>query len=153
VLALGLAAIVVWIGLSSHGVDRNGKPLGTDFSSFYAAGSMALEGRAAAAYDVTLHHAREQQVFGAATPYYAWLYPPLFFLIPTPLALLPYPLALAVWQFGTLILYLVVIGMILRGVRTDPLMQFRQSSPASSSPVSSGAGVQAAMNLTKPRCW
>jgi len=123
VLALSLAAIVIWIGLSHGGVDRNGKPLGTDFSSFYAAGSLALEGHAAAAYDFALHHAREQQVFGAATPYYAWLYPPLFFLIATPLALLPYPAALAVWQFGTLAFYVAVIGMILRGVRNEPVVR------------------------------
>lgn len=123
VLALSLAAIVIWIGLSHGGVDRNGKPLGTDFSSFYAAGSLALEGHAAAAYDFALHHAREQQVFGAATPYYAWLYPPLFFLIATPLALLPYPAALVVWQFGTLAFYLAVIGMILRGVRNEPTVR------------------------------
>lgn len=120
VLVLSLAAIVVWIGLSENGIDRNGKPLGTDFSSFYAAGTMALEGRAAAAYDFALHHAREQQVFGTATPYYAWLYPPLFFLIAAPLALLPYPLALAIWQFSTLMLYLAVIGTILRDARVDP---------------------------------
>src|SRR3569623_1584698 len=74
VLTIGLAAAVVWIGLSEGGVDRYGNPLGTDFSSFYAAGSLALEGHAAAAYDYALHHARAQQVFGAATPYYAWLY-------------------------------------------------------------------------------
>jgi len=119
VLVIGTAAVAVWIGLSKGGIDRNGKPLGTDFSSFYAAGSMALEGHAAAAYDFALHHAREQQMFGADTPYYAWLYPPIFFLIAAPLGLLPYPTALAVWQFGTLALYLAVIGAILRGVRTD----------------------------------
>jgi len=123
VLTIGLAAAVVWIGLSEGGVDRNGKPLGTDFSSFYAAGSLALEGHAAAAYDFALHHAREQQVFGAATPYYAWLYPPIFFLVAAPLAWLPYPAALAVWQFGSLALYLAVIGAILRGVRTDPAVR------------------------------
>jgi len=123
VLTLSLIAIVVWIGLSTGGVDRNGKPLGTDFSSFYTAGSMALEGHAAAAYDFVLHHARQQQVFGAATPYYAWPYPPLFFLIAAPLALLPYPFALAVWQFGTLALYLAVIGGILRGVRSEPAVR------------------------------
>src|SRR3569623_115948 len=123
VLAIGLAAAVIWIGLSEGGVDRNGKPLGTDFSSFYAAGSLALEGHAAAAYDFALHHAREQQVFGAATPYYAWLYPPIFFLVAAPLAWLPYPAALAVWQFSSLALYLAVIGAILRGVRIDPAVR------------------------------
>jgi len=123
VLVIGIAAVAVWIGLSKGGIDRNGKPLGTDFSSFYAAGSMALEGHAAAAYDFALHHAREQQMFGADTPYYAWLYPPIFFLIAAPLAWLPYPTALAVWQFGTLALYLAMIGAILRGVRENPAVR------------------------------
>lgn len=122
-LVIGLAAIVIWIGLSKGGVDRNGKPIGTDFSSFYTAGSLALEGHAAAAYDFALHHARQQQVFGADTPYYAWLYPPIFFLIATPLAWLPYPAALATWQFGTLAFYLVVIGAILSGARANPAVR------------------------------
>lgn len=119
VLVIGVAVGAIWIGLSKGGVDPNGKPLGTDFSSFYAAGSMALEGNAAAAYDFGLHHARERQIFGAATPYYAWLYPPIFFLVAAPLASLPYPAAFAVWQLGSLALYLIAIGAILRSVRTD----------------------------------
>lgn len=122
-LVIGVAGIAIWIGLSKGGVDQNGKPVGTDFSSFYAAGSLALEGHAAAAYDFALHHARERQIFGAATPYYAWLYPPIFFLIAAPLAWLPYPAAFAVWQFGTLAFYLAVIGAILRGVRADPAVR------------------------------
>lgn len=117
ILVICALAIVGWIALSDGWVDHNGKPIGTDFSSFYAAGSLALEGRAAEAYDMAAHHAREQQLFGAATPYYAWLYPPLFLLVAAPLALLPYPLALAAWQGGTLALYLIVIAAILRRTR------------------------------------
>src|SRR5665213_722817 len=107
-LAVYVAATLVWIMLSDGLVDRNGKPLGTDFSSFYAAGSLVLDGRAADVYDMALHYAREQQIFGPATPYYGWLYPPIFLLVATPLALLPYPLALAAWQGGSLAFYLVV---------------------------------------------
>ena len=98
-------------------IDRNGKPIGTDFSSFYAAGSLVLDGRAADVYNMAMHHAREQQIFGAATPFYGWLYPPIFLLVATPLALLPYPLALAVWQLSTFALYLSVIGVIVRRMR------------------------------------
>jgi alpha-1,2-mannosyltransferase len=112
-------AIVGWIALSDGLVDRNGKPVGTDFSSFYAAGSLVLDGRAGDVYDMAAHYAREQQTFGAATPYYGWLYPPIFLLIATPLALLPYPLALATWQGSTLALYLLVIAAILRRPRRD----------------------------------
>ena len=113
-LALSVAAIVVWIALSHNMVDRNGKPLGTDFSSFYAAGSLVLDGRAAEVYNMAAHYAQQQQVFGAGTPYYGWLYPPLFLLIVTPLALMPYPFALAAWQVGTLLFYLCVTGLIVR---------------------------------------
>ena len=118
-LALYGVAIIAWIALSGGMIDPNGKPIGTDFSSFYAAGSLALEGRAADVYNMAAHHAREQQLFGEATPYYGWLYPPLFLLVVTPLALLPYPLALAVWQGATLALYLAGVAAILRRIRRD----------------------------------
>jgi alpha-1,2-mannosyltransferase len=116
-LALYGITIVGWVALSDRWVDRNGKPVGTDFSSFYAAGSLVLEGRAADVYNMAAHFAREQQIFGAATPYYGWLYPPLFLFVATPLALLPYPLALIAWQGATFALYLAVIGAILRQPR------------------------------------
>jgi alpha-1,2-mannosyltransferase len=118
-ILLGVCAIAMtgWIALSDGLIDRNGKPIGSDFSSFYAAGSLVLDGRANDVYDMALHYAREQQIFGAATPYYGWLYPPIFLLVATPLALIPYPLALAVWQIGTFALYLSVIGAIVRRMR------------------------------------
>ena len=71
-------AIITWIVLSHGLLDINGKPLGTDFASFYAAGSLALDGRAASVYDIAIHYARELQLFGTHTPYYAWFYPPFF---------------------------------------------------------------------------
>jgi alpha-1,2-mannosyltransferase len=110
-------AVAGWIALSDGLIDRNGKPIGTDFSSFYAAGSLVLDGRAADVYNMAAHYAREQQIFGAATPYYGWLYPPIFLLVATPLALMPYLLALAVWQIGSFALYLSVIGAIVRRIR------------------------------------
>lgn len=118
-LAFYAIAVIGWIALSDGGIDRNGKPIGTDFSSFYAAGSLALEGHAAGIYDMAAHYAREQQIFGAATPYYGWLYPPIFLLVAVPLALLPYSLALIVWQGGSFALYLAVIAAILAKPRRD----------------------------------
>ncbi|MGL5166030.1 MAG: glycosyltransferase family 87 protein [Afipia sp.] len=117
VLGISLAGLVGWVAMSDHMIDRNGKPIGTDFASFYAAGSLARDGRAADVYDMAAHYARQQQIFGAGVPHYGWLYPPLFLLIATPLALMPYPAALAAWQGGTLLLYLAVIGMIVHGFR------------------------------------
>ncbi|KPF99327.1 hypothetical protein IP86_09425 [Rhodopseudomonas sp. AAP120] len=111
------AAMIGWVALSDGLIDRNGKPIGTDFSSFYAAGSLVLEGKADDVYSPAAHYAREQQLFGPDTPYYSWLYPPFFLLVATPLALLPYWLALAVWQAAGFALYLAVIGAILRRAR------------------------------------
>lgn len=118
-LALYAVATIGWIALSNGLVDRNGKPIGTDFSSFYAAGSLALEGHAASIYDMAAHYAREQQIFGAATPYYGWLYPPIFLLLAVPLALLPYPVALIVWQGASFALYLAIIAAIVRPLRRE----------------------------------
>jgi hypothetical protein len=116
-LGLCVVAMIGWTALSDGFIDRNGKPIGTDFSSFYAAGSLALEGHATDSYTPALHYAREQRQFGETTPYYSWNYPPVFLLVAAPLALLPYPLALALFQAAGLGLYLLVIAAILAPAR------------------------------------
>ena len=116
-LGFCVVATLGWIALSDGLIDRNGKPIGTDFSSFYAAGSLALDGHAADAYTPAAHYAREQRLFGENTPYYSWNYPPVFLLVAAPLALLPYPLALALFQAAGLALYLLVIAAILAPAR------------------------------------
>jgi alpha-1,2-mannosyltransferase len=68
-LGISVIAMAGWIALSDGLSDRNGKPIGTDFSSFYAAGSLVLDGRAGDVYNMAAHYAREQQIFGPATPY------------------------------------------------------------------------------------
>ena len=63
-------------------IDRNGKPIGTDFSNVYAAGALTWQGRAADAYRRPLQHAAEKAVFdGREVPFYGWHYPPFFFAI------------------------------------------------------------------------
>jgi hypothetical protein len=116
-IAICLLATAGWIAVSDGLTDPNGKPIGTDFTSFYAAGSLVLDDRTADIYNMAAHYAREKQIFGAATPYYGWLYPPIFLLVATPLALMPYPLALAAWQLSTFALYLTVIGAIVTRMR------------------------------------
>jgi glycosyl transferase family 87 len=109
-LGLCVLAIAIWVAMADGPVDRNGKPIGTDFASFYAAGSLVIDGRAGDVYDMAAHYVREQQIFGAGTPHYGWLYPPIFLLVAAPLALMPYLWALAVWQLSTFALYLAVIA-------------------------------------------
>ena len=52
--------------------------------------------------------AREQAIFGQATQFYGWHYPPFFLGLAGLLATMPYWLSLIVWQGVTLILYLLV---------------------------------------------
>ena len=84
---VGLLAIVA---RSDGYLDSRGHPIGTDFANVYAAGTYVLEGRAAAPFDPATHHARQQEIFGANTPFYGWHYPPFFLFIAAALALLPY---------------------------------------------------------------
>jgi hypothetical protein len=115
--AVGLLYLVV----TANGlVDTRGRPLGTDFSNVYAAGSYVLEGDPEAPFDPVRQHAREQRIFGNATPFYGWHYPPFFLLVAAALGVMPYGLALMVWQVGTLSFYVVVIGAVLRSSLPAP---------------------------------
>src|SRR5450631_458453 len=111
-LALLAAAVIgtgFLIATSDGRNDRFGRPLGTDFSNVYAAGTYVLDGQPAAPFDPARQYAREQAIFGAATPFYGWHYPPFFLGVAALLALMPYGLALLAWQGVTLGLYLLSI--------------------------------------------
>jgi hypothetical protein len=125
--ALGLGYLVA----SANGVvDLQGRPLGTDFSNVYAAGTYVLEGRPDAPFDPLLQHAREQALFGQATPFYGWHYPPFFLFVAAVLALMPYGTALVVWQGVTFALYLLAIRAIM-GTFTHSLPQDQGTSQSS----------------------
>jgi alpha-1,2-mannosyltransferase len=118
------AGSAAFLLLTAQGlVDVQGRPLGTDFSSFYSAGTYVLEGHPQAPYDLARQHAREQAIFGAATPFYSWFYPPFFLFITAALALLPYGAALLTWQAVTLALYLLGIRAI---ISPSPRVQGRE---------------------------
>ncbi|MGD0023085.1 MAG: glycosyltransferase family 87 protein [Xanthobacteraceae bacterium] len=126
-VALLIASVAgfLYLVVTANGViDLQGRPLGTDFSNVYAAGTYVLDGNPEAPFDLAQQYAREQKIFGAATPFYGWHYPPFFLFIAAALAWMPYWLALAVWQAVTLGLYLLAIRAIFqssfRGAPTGP---------------------------------
>ena len=104
-LAASLLGLVFLIVTSDGLNDRSGRPLGTDFSNVYAAGTYVLEGQPAAPFEPAKQFAREQAIFGTATQFYGWHYPPFFLGLAALLALLPYAAALFVWQGATLAFY------------------------------------------------
>jgi hypothetical protein len=112
VLGISGAGLLFLIVTSDGRNDYQGRPLGSDFSNVYAAGTYVLEGRPAAPFDWSAQYAREQAIFGQTTQFYGWHYPPFFLFIAGVLATMPYLLALAVWQGVTLVLYLLMIRAI-----------------------------------------
>ena len=117
VLVASVAGLL-YLAVTANGlIDLQGRPLGTDFSNVYAAGTYVLDGDPEAPFDPVRQHAREQRIFGEATPFYGWHYPPFFLFVAAALALMPYGVALAVWQAVTLCLYLLTIRAILSSPR------------------------------------
>jgi hypothetical protein len=107
---IALVSLIVSIGAiallfaTAHGtLDWKGRPLGTDFSQVWTAGTMVGDGRAAAVWDWPSHFAVQQAFHRSTTvALYGWHYPPTFLLVAAALASLPYIPALIVWQAATL---------------------------------------------------
>ncbi len=109
--ALGIGALLA----TAHGaIDYDGRPLGSDYSNIYAAGDAVRHGHATLPFDPQSQYHAEQKLFGAATPFYGWHYPPYFLLIAAPLAALPYLTSLVAWQAATALLYLGALWLLLR---------------------------------------
>jgi len=114
VLIASAAGFLYLVVTATGGVDLQGRPIGTDFSNVYAAGTYVLEGNFQAPFDSVQQFARERSIFGEATQFYGWHYPPYFLFVAAALAWMPYGLALFVGQAITLGLYLLAIRAILK---------------------------------------
>ena len=103
-LAICTIAVAGWIALSDGLIDRNGKPIGTDFSNVYAAGALSLAGPARGGLSSRRFSMRaEKAVFGGReVPFYGWHYPPFFFAVAFAVAAVPYACGLAIWLAGEL---------------------------------------------------
>jgi len=113
-LAICTLALVGWIAASDGLIDRNSKPIGTDFSNVYAAGTLIWQGRPAEAYEPARQHAAEKAVFGGReVPFYGWLYPPFFFVVAFLVASLPYAWGLAIWLAASFAAYLAAMRAIM----------------------------------------
>lgn len=117
-------------------VSGNGEGPGFDFSCFWGAGTLALDGHAAAAYDWEQLHQqlllRMPPIDQLRYPYdqipLPFFYPPVFLLVLAPLALLPFPTAFWVWSAAKLSCWLLVFyairprpGALLLALATPPV--------------------------------
>jgi hypothetical protein len=113
-LGIAIIALAGWIAVSDGLVDPNGKPIGTDFSNVYAAGTLTWQGRAPDAYSPPLQHAAEKATFGGReVPFFGWHYPPFFFAVAVVVAAFPYAWGLAIWLVASFAAYLATMRAIL----------------------------------------
>lgn len=113
-----------WIGLSRDGVDISGRPLGTDFISFWSAGRLLVEGAGPSApYTPQALASVEAAAFpGANEAFTPFPYPPIFLLLCLPLGALPYAGALAAWLATTGTAYVLVLRRWLQAAPADLLL-------------------------------
>jgi arabinofuranan 3-O-arabinosyltransferase len=95
-------------------VDGDGQAIATDFVNVWAAGRQALDGHAAAVYDVAAHKAAEDAALGHGFEgEYPWIYPPPFLFVAALLALIPFVPAYAIWVFATFPAYVAAVRAII----------------------------------------
>jgi arabinofuranan 3-O-arabinosyltransferase len=116
-LTLALGYLVVLGGTFLKGdflLDRDGRPIANDFVNVVAAGRLALDGNAAAAYDWPTHKQVEVRAIGHDFDgYYGWHYPPTFLFVAAALATLPFVAAAIVSLVATLAAYVAAMTGIL----------------------------------------
>ncbi len=96
-----LVCVGSWL-TSTDGVDLRGKPLGTDFITFWSAAQLALVGTPVLAYDSGAIFEMHKLAVPANSELFLWHHPPTFMVLVYPLAFLPYIPAYFVWAGLTL---------------------------------------------------
>ena len=95
-------------------LDKAGRLADSDFVDVWAAGKLALDGHAAAAWDWAIHRDAEVAALGHDFPgNYGWHYPPTYLFVAAALATLPYLVALLGWLAVTLPLYVAAVRAIM----------------------------------------
>ena len=93
ILQLGFAALMVGAFIRESVTVGGGKPVGTDFMTFWSAARMAVGGDPASAYDDTARAALQRAAAWMGSEpgaHFAYWYPPTFLLVTLPLGLLGY---------------------------------------------------------------
>jgi alpha-1,2-mannosyltransferase len=113
-ILIAVYAIAILWGLSGRGInDPLGRPVGTDFLSFWTVSAALHRGETGAIYAAQKLAALEQIADPANDRFYAWAYPPSALLVVYPLAALPYLWSLGAWLAVGLVGYLTALWRIL----------------------------------------
>ncbi len=98
-------------------MNEGGLAVGRDFTMFWSASLLTLEGNAASVYDFNLIREVQGSLTGVPDPAYpVWLYPPTGLLLVAPVSLLPYKIALVLWSVAGV----AALGAVLWKILRDP---------------------------------
>ncbi len=98
--------MIAWLLMGQGIHDPLGRPIGTDFVSFWTVSWALHHDRVQAIYVPDALAALERTIEQGGDAFYAWLYPPIALLLVYPLALLPYLWSLLAWLAAGAGLYL-----------------------------------------------
>jgi hypothetical protein len=117
---LVLAGYAIHLGVAAWNrewlIGPDGYPVPSDFLSWWSAGRLALEGRAAEAYDWALHKQAQLPAIGRDFErFFAWHNPPPYFLLVSPFALPPYPVGWILWILLTAAGFALALRLVLPG--------------------------------------
>lgn len=91
-------------------IDDKGLGIPTDFINVWSAGKLALEGRAADAYDWAIQKQLQIEILGQSYPgNFAWHYPPPFLAVAAALASFPYVAAYMAWPLVSFLPFALVM--------------------------------------------
>src|SRR5262245_15834230 len=98
-----LAGWMSWFWPFDDLLDRQGTPLGADFSMFFTAGQIASDGAFEKLYDQAEHQRRFHASFPGLAAQFCWpfRYPPAVALCLAPLSRIPYAVAWGVFSFAS----------------------------------------------------
>ncbi|KAF1079979.1 MAG: hypothetical protein GQF41_3655 [Candidatus Rifleibacterium amylolyticum] len=106
-----------WIYKASGTEDYRGKPIGTDFITFYSASRLLQQNRPGALFSHQAIHKAQIDVASNSKEVFAWHYPPPFMLVVYPLSRLSYYHAYYLWILLTILPFL----LLLKTINSHPL--------------------------------
>ena len=128
VLLLLQCVVLAFMIAGTHGrIVKLKHPTTTDFSSFYAAGTLADAGTPELAYNRSAHYAAEIRATAPGVGYSYFYYPPVFLLLCAVLGALPYMVAFVAFEAATLTLFALAMRKVLdeqRWLALLPILAF-----------------------------
>jgi arabinofuranan 3-O-arabinosyltransferase len=110
-----IVLLVAAVALRIWPYNHSGQLLQIDFTVFWTAGHLALQGAPHVAYTPHLIHLAEEHTVGHTFPAnLPWGYPPLFLCVAAVLACLPYAVSFVLWNCTTFVMFGATVAAIVK---------------------------------------